>query len=66
MSKSRKDSKGRILRKGEGQRKDKRYIYQYTDPNGKRHVLYANDLPELRAKEDELERDRLEGIKGAW
>ncbi len=64
MSKSRKDSKGRILRKGEGQRKDKRYIYQYTDPNGKRHVLYANDLPELRAKEDELERERLEGIKG--
>lgn len=64
MSKSRKDSKGRILRKGEGQRKDKRYIYQYTDPNGKRNVLYANDLPELRAKEDELEREWLEGIKG--
>lgn len=42
MSKSRKDSKGRVLRKGESQRKnDGRYIYQYTDPNGKRHVIYA-------------------------
>ena len=31
MSMSRKDSKGRVLRKGESQRKnDGRYIYQYS------------------------------------
>ena len=49
MAKSRKDNKGRVLRKGESQRKsDLRYIYQYTDPNGSRRVLYAIDLLELR------------------
>ena len=45
MSMSRKDSKGRVLRKGESQRKnDGRYIYQYTDSTGKRRVVYSNDL----------------------
>ena len=40
MSMSRKDSKGRVLRKGESQRKnDGRYIYQYTDSTGKRRVV---------------------------
>lgn len=51
MSMSRKDSKGRVLRKGESQRKnDGRYIYQYTDSTGKRRVVYSNDLLELREK----------------
>ncbi len=37
MSMSRKDSKGRVLRKGESQRKNYgRYIYQYTDSTGKK------------------------------
>ncbi len=64
MSKSRKDLKGRVLRKGESQRKsDKRYIYQYTDPSGKRHVVYANDLMELREKEKALVRDQLDGLE---
>lgn len=50
-TKSRKDNKGRVLRPGESQRKDdKRYIYQYTDPNGIRRVIYAVDLLELREK----------------
>ena len=32
---NRKDPKGRVLRKGEGYRKDKNlYIYQYRDPLG--------------------------------
>lgn len=49
MSMSRKDSKGRVLRKGESQRKnDGRYIYQYTDSTGKRRVVYSNDLLELK------------------
>jgi len=64
MAISRKDNKGRVLRKGESQRKDdKRYIYQYTDPNGARRVVYANDLMELREKEKELVRDQLDGIE---
>lgn len=64
MAKSRKDSKGRVLRKGESQRKsDRRYIYQYTDPSGKRRVIYANDLLELREKEKELVRNQLDGLE---
>lgn len=38
---SRKDNKNRILRNGENQRKDGRYVYQYTDINGKRHSVYS-------------------------
>lgn len=64
MSKSRKDCKGRVLRKGESQRKsDGRYIYQFTDPNGRRRVVYANDLLELREKEKRLIKDQLDGLE---
>ncbi|MCH5255762.1 MAG: site-specific integrase [Lachnospiraceae bacterium] len=64
MNKSRKDCKGRALKKGECQRKDDgRYIYQYTDPNGKRRVVYANDLPELREKEYRLIKDQMDGLQ---
>lgn len=42
-----KDPKGRVLRKGEGYRKDKNlYIYQYRDPLGGMHTLYANNIIE--------------------
>ena len=38
----RRDDKGRILRTGESQRKgDGRYVYKYTDLNGKVRRLYA-------------------------
>lgn len=60
--KSRKDNKGRVLRPGESQRKDKRYIYQYTDPNGIRRVIYAVDLLDLREKEKKIVRDQLDGL----
>lgn len=64
MSMSRKDSKGRVLRKAESQRKnDGRYIYQYTDSTGKRRVVYSNDLLELREKEKELVRNQLDGLE---
>lgn len=33
MSEKRKDSKGRILRIGESQRKDGKYEYKYVDAN---------------------------------
>ena len=36
MAKSRKDNKGRVLRKGETQRScDGKYVYTYVDPEGK-------------------------------
>ena len=48
----RKDKARVVLRKGESQRKD-----------GKRHSIYAATLEELREKENDIQRDSLEGIK---
>ena len=53
---SRKDNKGRVLFKGETQRKDGRYAYSYTDQLGKRHSIYDKDLVKLRLKEKEIHR----------
>lgn len=50
----RRDSKGRILRTGESQRKDGTYDYRYTDRNHKRYSIYAATLEELCRKVDEL------------
>ena len=50
----RRDSKGRILRKGESQRKDGSHDYRYTDKDHKRRSLYAPTLDDLRRKEYEL------------
>lgn len=58
---SRKDKKGRVLHTGESQR-EKYYIYQYTDVTGKRRVIYAKDLPELRLKEKEIKRALDDGM----
>ena len=53
MATTRKDLRGRTLRKGEMQRSsDKRYAYSYTDPLGRRKYIYANDLVTLREKGD--------------
>lgn len=63
MAKSRKDLRGRALKQGEIQRKDdQRYMYSYTDPLGRRKFIYANDLTELREKEQKLQRDQLDGL----
>lgn len=63
MAVSRKDARGRSLRKGEVQRKsDGRYMYTYTDPLGKRCYIYANDLVTLREKEKKLFKDQLDGL----
>lgn len=64
MAKARKDNKGRVLRKGETQRKyDLMYIYTYTDPfTHSRKYLYSKDLMELREKEKMLIRDQLDGL----
>ena len=59
MATTRKDLRGRTLRKGEMQRSsDKRYAYSYTDPLGRRKYIYANDLVTLREKEARFTKDR--------
>jgi len=64
MAQARKDNRGRVLRKGETQRKyDLMYIYTYTDPfTHNRKYLYSKDLMELREKEKMLIRDQLDGL----
>ena len=62
-TKARKDLRGRALRKGEYQRaSDKRYVYNYIDPLGRRKFIYAADLAELREKEKQLMKDQLDGL----
>lgn len=75
MSEKRRDNKGRILRTGESQRKDGRYVYKYIDSFGKPQFIYAwklvptdktpkgkrEDLS-LREKEEELQKDLHDGI----
>ena len=63
MSNRRKDSKGRVLKSGESQRSDGTYMYRYSDSTGKRLYLYSPTLEELRLKEEEVQRDRLDGVK---
>lgn len=59
----RKDGKGRVLRKGEGYRKgDGRYSYVYIDPLGKKRTIYAQSLVKLREREEQLQKDQLDGL----
>ena len=41
MSEKRRDNKNRILRTGESQRADGKYMYRYVDANGKTQCLYS-------------------------
>lgn len=41
MSGKRRDSKNRILRNGESQRKDGRYAFKYIDATGKQQFVYS-------------------------
>ena len=63
MAKVRKDTKGRVLHKGESYNKAREeYVYSYTDSFGKRRFLYSRDLGELREKEKKTQKDELDGI----
>ena len=75
MSGKRRDSKNRILRSGESQRKDGRYAYKYTDTFGKPQFVYAWKLvptdktpkgkredKSLREKVKEIQKDLDDGI----
>lgn len=62
MASSRKDSRGRVLRKGESQRKDGLYQYRYKDPTKARRTIYDSNLNELRKKEAEIQKQLCLGI----
>ncbi len=62
MTGKRKDSRGRILKAGEFQRKNGSYEYRFTDKNKKSHSTYAKSLEELREKEKLIERDISDGL----
>lgn len=60
---SRKDNKGRVLRKGETQRsRDLMYVYTYTGADGKRHSIYNKDIAKLREREKMLIKAQLDGL----
>lgn len=50
----RKDSKNRVLEKGESQREDGTYMYRWTDLSKRRQTIYATTLNELREKESQI------------
>lgn len=75
MSEKRCDHKGRILRTGESQRKDGRYLYKYVDSFGETQFIYSwklvstdrvpsgkRDCIALREKIAEIQRDIQDGI----
>lgn len=57
------DKERRVLRKGESQRANGVYDYRWTSKDGKRHSVYANTLEELREKEEQIMKDKSDGIK---
>lgn len=61
-SNKRKDSKGRVLRKGESQKEDNLYMYRWTDNNRKRQCCYASTLDKLREKEKAIEKEMMLGV----
>ena len=73
--KKRRDKKGRILRTGESQRSDGRYVYVWTDQNHKQNFVYSwklepgdrippgkRDCLALREQERKIQKDRMDGI----
>ncbi|HGN4610499.1 TPA: integrase DNA-binding domain-containing protein, partial [Streptococcus pyogenes] len=75
MSEKRRDNKGRILKTGESQRKDGRYLYKYVDSFGEPQFIYSwklvatdrvpagkRDCVPLREKVAELLKDIHDGI----
>lgn len=75
MPERRKDSKGRVLREGETQRSNGKYMYRYTDASGTRRTIYSwrlvgtdkapdgkRSLEPLREMEKKVRRDTEDGI----
>ena len=77
MTSKRRDSKGRVLRSGESQRSDGKYMFRYTDNSGTRQTVYSWKLVEtdripsgkreceaLRVIESKVLKDKEDGIRG--
>lgn len=62
MANKRKDNKGRVLKKGESQRKNGTYMYRWVDNREKPNWIYAETLEGLRAIEAQVEKDRIMGV----
>ncbi len=76
MAEKRKDNKGRVLKDGESQRADGRYMYQFMDAYGRRKTVYSWRLVEtdkapkgkrdgvpLRELEERLHQDIKDGVR---
>lgn len=61
-TKRKRDTKGNVLKKGEGQRENGTYMYRWTNALGKRETVYAKTLEELRDKEKIISMQNLIGI----
>ena len=59
----RKDKDRIVLKTGESQRPNGTYDFRWTGRDGKRHVVYAKTLEELRKKEEEVQNDTYQGLK---
>lgn len=62
MAGKRKDTRGRVLKGGESQRKNGTYEFRFTDIHGKRRSVYAPTLDGLRSKEEQIQRNLADGI----
>ncbi len=62
MAGKRKDKQGKVLKKGETQRKDNTYMYRWVSNSGNRECIYARTLAELRNMEQEIDREIALGI----
>lgn len=63
MIKRRKDSKNRVLKTGESERKTGGYQYRWETGDRKRHYIYAQTLRMLRTKEKKIVHDIDDGIR---
>ena len=59
----RRDDKNKLLKTGEGQRSNGSYFFRWTDKDGKRKIVYAKTLEDLREKEKDIEKETLDEIK---
>ena len=68
MAEKRRDNKNRVLRTGESQRKDGRYMYKYTDIDGKVRYEYswklvATDKMPAGKKDEPCLRDKIKEVE---
>ena len=63
MAQKRLDANRKVLKTGETQRTDGYYVYRWTDRTGERHSVTDKTLDGLRRKEEDILRNKMDGIK---